>query len=1202
MKMITKLSIVIFLIVSLSAFTIVIYRIYEEKKITQFFHNEQDNKETNFTKLMDLKRQDIEKALNNYTYWDDMVFFVTIGQNEKWAEDNINTMLTDFSINSIWIYNIDSSLIYSVNNFDGNFLEKNLLPKEAFGKLFKQERFCHFYINTPKGLMDINGATIHPTDDPKRKAPFRGYFFVGRLIDKNYIAELSKLIDGMVELVSVSDMAKSENTQGKKGSVIQFYKMLKGWDSTPLTYLKVTIESNVVSDFSSALTNASIIFISIILITIIIVLTFFFHWINDPLKLISDTLITENPDYISKLQKSKNEFGDIAILITRFFEQKQKQIEYQTIIHASIDGFMIGDIHGHILDVNNGYCQVLGYTRDEILNMNMMDIVANESLKQVAQYFSKLTSVGHTRFETKHRRYNGSIMDVEVSAAYDKNNSKYYAFISDITERKQAEEKLRENEERYHNIIANAGGVAYQRDWLNETYTFMDEGIINLTGYSSDEMTPNLFIDLINDENHGVYDKKIIHSEVSHQVGEGIFTLYQGEYYIRTKDGQKKCLADSALELRDNDNNIIQSMGMLQDITERKLSEKQLMASEIKYRTLFNSLVDAVSILDMEGRFLEVNDAYVERLGYSSEELLNMNVRDINSSENAELVLERLKQLKDGRLKFFEAIHIANDGRRIPVEVGGRGIEYNGIPAVLNIVRDITERKQGEYELRQSDERYRIIIQTAMEGFWLADFQGRLLEVNDTYCRMSGYSEQELLDMNISDLEVIESSSDISAHVQKVITCGEDFFETCHRRKDGSIFDVEVSVQYLPIEEQRLVAFLRDITERKKGDILQEKLRQTSKMESIGRLAGGVAHDFNNLLTVIQGSASLGIKGLNKNDPLYNRLKMIQEASERAEDLTRQLLAFSRKQIIEMKVINLNNLIDNFRKMLSRLIGEDIDLQTILSNDISNINADAGQMEQIIVNLSVNARDAMPNGGKLTIETANVELDEAYCQTHADIQPGKYIMLTLSDNGIGMDDAIKEHIFEPFFTTKGVGEGTGLGLAIVYGVVKQHNGSIEFYSELGHGTTFKIYLPIVEDKVSVQSKESEKPDLLIGNETILVVEDDGIVREIAVEFLMYLGYKVLSAENGGMALIIAEQHEGSIQLMLTDVVMPNINGRQLAERLQREYPEMKVLYTSGYTGDVIAHHDILDSGLNFIGKPYKLQSLAKKIRDVLDKK
>jgi two-component system cell cycle sensor histidine kinase/response regulator CckA len=1007
-----------------------------------------------------LKRQDIEKALNNYTYWDDMVFFVTIEQNEKWAEDNINTMLTDFSINSIWVYNIDSSLIYSVNNFDGNFLKKNLLPKEAFSKLFKQERFCHFYINTPKGLMDINGATIHPTDDPKRKAPFRGYFFVGRLIDKNYIAELSKLIDGMVELVSVSDMAKSENTQGKKGSVIQFYKMLKGWDSTPLTYLKVTIESNVVTDFSSALTNASIIFISVILITIIIVLTFFFHWINDPLKLISDTLITENPDYISKLQKSKNEFGDIAILITRFFEQKQKQIEYQTIIHASIDGFMIGDIHGHILDVNNGYCQVLGYTRDEILNMNMMDIVANESLKQVAQYFSKLTSVGHTRFETKHRRYNGSIMDVEVSAAYDKNNSKYYAFISDITE--------------------------------------------------------------------------------------------------------------------------------------RKLSEKQLMASEIKYRTLFNSLVDAVSILDMEGRFLEVNDAYVERLGYSSEELLNMNVRDINSSENAKLLLERLKQLKDGRLKFFEAIHIANDGRRIPVEVGGRGIEYNGIPAVLNIVRDITERKQGEYELRQSDERYRIIIQTAMEGFWLADFQGRLLEVNDTYCQMSGYSEQELLDMNISDLEVIESSSDISAHVQKVITCGEDFFETCHRRKDGSIFDVEVSVQYLPIEEQRLVAFLRDITERKKGDILQEKLRQTSKMESIGRLAGGVAHDFNNLLTVIQGSASLGIKGLNKNDPLYNRLKMIQEASERAEDLTRQLLAFSRKQIIEMKVINLNNLIDNFRKMLSRLIGEDIDLQTILSNDISNINADAGQMEQIIVNLSVNARDAMPNGGKLTIETANVELDEAYCQTHADIQPGKYIMLTLSDNGIGMDDAIKEHIFEPFFTTKGVGEGTGLGLAIVYGVVKQHNGSIEFYSELGHGTTFKIYLPIVEDKVSVQSKESEKPDLLIGNETILVVEDDGIVREIAVEFLMYLGYKVLSAENGGMALIIAEQHEGSIQLMLTDVVMPNINGRQLAERLQREYPEMKVLYTSGYTGDVIAHHDILDSGLNFIGKPYKLQSLAKK--------
>jgi two-component system cell cycle sensor histidine kinase/response regulator CckA len=431
---------------------------------------------------------------------------------------------------------------------------------------------------------------------------------------------------------------------------------------------------------------------------------------------------------------------------------------------------------------------------------------------------------------------------------------------------------------------------------------------------------------------------------------------------------------------------------------------------------------------------------------------------------------------------------------------------------------------------------------------------------------------------------------------------GEDRFESRHHRKDGSIFDVEISVQS---RYGQCVAFLRDITERKQAEELQEKLQQSSKMESIGRLAGGVAHDFNNLLTIIQGSASLGMNGLSKNDPLYDRLKMILETSDRAADLTHQLLAFSRKQFIEMKVINLNNLIDNLYKMLGRLIGEDVDLQIMLSKDIDNINGDTGQIEQVIVNLSANARDAMPKGGKLTIETANVELDEAYCRFHVNTQPGKYVMLVISDNGDGMDDATKENIFEPFYTTKGLGRGTGLGLAIVYGIVKQHNGSIEFYSELGHGTTFKIYLPIVEGEVSkliqpIQPEESKKIDILTGNETILVVEDEDILREMAVEFLSSIGYNVLSAENGGMALMIAEQHKGMIQLMLTDIVMPNMNGRQLAERLQREHPDMKVLYTSGYTENVIAHHGILDSGLNFIGKPYKLQSLAEKLRDLLD--
>ena len=383
---------------------------------------------------------------------------------------------------------------------------------------------------------------------------------------------------------------------------------------------------------------------------------------------------------------------------------------------------------------------------------------------------------------------------------------------------------------------------------------------------------------------------------------------------------------------------------------------------------------------------------------------------------------------------------------------------------------------------------------------------------------------------------------------------------------------------------------------------MQEQLRQAQKIEAIGRLAGGIAHDFNNLLTVIKGVCQLSLLDLHERDPLYENLKEIERSAERAADLTRQLLAFSRKQILEMEVLDLNDIVRGLDKMLHRLLGEDIDLVTVLSEGIGKVKVDPGQMEQVIINLAVNSRDAMPQGGKLTIETADVELDEEYAKRHIAVQPGRYVMLSISDTGVGMTPEVKDRLFEPFFTTKEQGKGTGLGLSTVYGIVKQSGGNIWVYSEPGQGATFKIYLPRVEEPLTEKKREEVSREIPRGGETILVVEDEETVRKLAMRLLKGQGYRVLEASDGGKAFMLCEKYKERIDLILTDVVMPGMSGRELAERLKQIHPEMKVLYMSGYTDNAIVHHGVLKEGIHFIQKPFTLESLARKVREVLDKR
>ena len=497
--------------------------------------------------------------------------------------------------------------------------------------------------------------------------------------------------------------------------------------------------------------------------------------------------------------------------------------------------------------------------------------------------------------------------------------------------------------------------------------------------------------------------------------------------------------------------------------------------------------------------------------------------------------------------------------------------------------------------LKQTEAGFQTLLQHSLQGIAVVENK-RIALANVQMCAFLGYTAAEITAMPNEQLRAMIHPED-RPRILEELMAGQRHFEFRLIRKDGRTCWLEVFYGPIPYRGKPcMMGLAMDVTERK---FLEAQLRQAQKMEAIGRLAGGIAHDFNNLLTGILGHTSLGLMDLSSQHPLRENLQQIEKAATSAASLTRQLLTFSRKQIIEPQVVDLNVLIKDLHKMLGRLIGEDIELQSRTQKAPARILVDPSLTEQVLINLAVNARDAMPEGGKLTIETAEVVFDEEYCQRHTEAKPGLHIMLAVSDTGVGMDTKVKEHLFEPFFTTKEKGKGTGLGLAMVYGAVKQHRGSIEVYSEVGQGTTFKIYFPRTSetDEDAVTPKVLEKPSG--GNETILLVEDDSVVRNSAVRSLTRLGYVVLECANGEEALTVADRYESEIHLLLTDVIMPGMNGRTLARSLEEMRPNMKVLYTSGYTDNVIAHHGVLEEGLQFLSKPYTPQTLDQKIRQVL---
>ena len=512
----------------------------------------------------------------------------------------------------------------------------------------------------------------------------------------------------------------------------------------------------------------------------------------------------------------------------------------------------------------------------------------------------------------------------------------------------------------------------------------------------------------------------------------------------------------------------------------------------------------------------------------------------------------------------------------------------------------------NEAAARRSERHYRTLFETVTDGIFLVRHDEKLIEVNNAACRELGYTREELLGMPLAQIVAPEAREKLPEVQREVISKGFVRVEGGQQRKDGSTYPVDLTVSMTELDgAPAFMGVARDITERRRAEAdhrrLEDQLQHAVKMESIGRLAGGVAHDFNNLLTAILGNVEIANHRLRRNESIQDLLGEVRDAAISAAGLTRQLLAFSRRQIVEPRVVDLNELIAHMLKMLVRLIGEDIELRTLPGPGPATVKIDPGLAEQVLVNLAVNARDAMKGGGVMIIETATVTLDEEYQRSHPLVAPGAYVRLAVSDTGSGMTDEVKRHLFEPFYTTKPRGEGTGLGLATIYGAIRQSNGHIEVYSEVGKGTTFKIYWPAESGAPESLTPPLDPRPVTGGSETILVVEDDERVRNIVTRVLREAGYRVLVASNGDDALMVAGADGQPIHLLVTDVVMPGMNGRQLADRLAQAHPESRTLFTSGYTENIIAHHGVLDRGIEFLSKPYTLEVLTRRVREVLDK-
>jgi two-component system cell cycle sensor histidine kinase/response regulator CckA len=878
-----------------------------------------------------------------------------------------------------------------------------------------------------------------------------------------------------------------------------------------------------------------------------------------------------------------------------YTERVQRENLTAELIHNLPEMACLFDDKGSLIHWNSNIETQLGYTHQELAGIGVMGTIAEHVRDNAATAIAAISVDGKIKFESVLVAKDGTQIPCLLTGGRIIFNDRVsiLGLAVDLRELRTAEQALRSSQENYRSLISSIPEVVWKTD-AHGNVIFVSDQIERVLCYSASEFYErgdSIWFNSVHTD-----DKEMVRKAFEALIRDG--TPYDLECRAQRKNGEWFWAHDRATATIDSTGTRLVT-GLLSDITDRKKDEeaREMLASIVELSQ------DAIIARNLNGIITSWNRAAERMYGYSAAEALGQHASLLVPPEKLSELEAIVERTEDGQaIENLETQRLTKEGKIIDVSVSISAMKdaRGRFAGASTIARDITLRKRAEEQLQLQS----AALEAAANAILITDSEGRIVWANSAFTTLTGYSREEILGKNPRVLKSGEQPKNYYAEMWSTISSGQVWQgEIINRRKDGTIYTEDMTITPLAANaghqtNKYYIAIKQDVTERR---TLQKQLQQAQKMEAVGRLAGGVAHDFNNMLGVISGySELLKLQG-NLDEKALHYSEEIHVAAKRAASLTQQLLAFSRKQIIQPRVVELNDLVKNLGNMLRRLIGDDIELALKFSCSDSRVKVDPGQIEQVIMNLAVNSRDAMPEGGKLTIESSMCDLDESYAIHHKPVIPGRYIQLSISDTGTGMDQNTMSHIFEPFFTTKELGRGTGLGLSIVYGIVKQSGGYIWAYSELGNGTTFRLYFPF---RATPAARPIIQPliESTRGSETILLVEDDANLRSLIIEFLGGLGYNVIQCENGTAALAFTSKQAAPIHGLITDIMMPGMDGRELADRLITRFPELKVLYISGYTHDSSVQTRTLYEGEAFMQKPFSLSDLSRTLRSVLDKK
>ncbi|MBN1573672.1 MAG: PAS domain S-box protein [Deltaproteobacteria bacterium] len=874
---------------------------------------------------------------------------------------------------------------------------------------------------------------------------------------------------------------------------------------------------------------------------------------------------------------------------------KDSEERYRTLIETSNDVICVVK-YDKIAFFNKRLPDMLGFTEDEIKRMNFVNFIHPDDIEMVRDmHLRRMRGEGvPSTYEFRGVKRNGDVIPVEINVATIEweGGPAALCFIRNIKERKEAEEALRESEGKWRNLFENSIDSVFTVD-VKGNFTSANPAMEALTGYKIDELIGRSFKELLIPEE---VDKVLETYNILYRAGMPVkdFVLTA----VR-KDGEKRLVEGNSNVIKKGED-IIGFQGTFGDITEKRKTEEALVESEKKYRDLVENIDDMIYIADGEGKFKFYNKALVEFAGYTEEDFVGKNFKDLITPESYEYAAEIFKrQLRGEDVGTFEFQFIDNKGNLKVSEMRERLIwEGDRIIEVHGIGRDITERRMAEEMIRESEEKFRNMFESSKDVIYLTNIEGEFLDINPAAEEIFGYGIEELKDRNVKDLYKNKKDRDnFQREIQEKGFVKD--YSIVFKKKDGTALDCLLTSTLRRGKDGSIVGYqgiIRDITERKQ---LEEQLLRAQKMKAIGTLAGGMAHNFNNILVGIMGYSEYLLGKRKEGDPDYKALKTIHESTVKASELTRQLLNIARGGDYKRVKVNMNSVVKRVIPLVTGTIDKTIEVVVNLEKKLCTAEGDVGQLEQCLLNLCINSRDAMPGGGKIIIETNNQIVDEHFVKTHLDAKVGNYVVLSVTDTGTGIAPDIIDHIFEPFFTTKKHAGGSGMGLATVYGIVKNLQGIITVYSEVGEGTTFRLYFPAIEEEVEENDLTYEDASLG-GDETILLVDDEKVVRDMWGEILNELGYEVIISEGGKEVIDIIEEKGKEIDLIILDVVMPDMGGGEILEKVKEMEPDIRVLLSSGYSenGQV---GDIIKAGADgFIQKPVSILNLTKKIREIFN--